>query len=306
MRNQYIRKILYQLVNEPTLIILATSWDIEEIDDPSTATDPIFLSEDDLWDDNVDSMEPADHIATELAYDFLNALSTESLQQKCLEIDEISDVEWELASVHEIPIALDRKDLKYWGKKFKWSPFESVILSMGFCPQPGLVSRLKNLYEHTAFSRSWYPFFLEFSDRYILLDATGVFEKNPTPLELIKWMKKLELIIPQKLESCVAYFQGSQSDKTASSPTTTAAPVERSSETESIINPKKLSSLLTLIHAMGSNKPYRYDQSDMKNGAIKRIETAIVDSGLDLSERTIKKGFVTLMPVFRYSAKHKR
>jgi len=130
MRNHYIRKILCQLINEPGVIILATSWDPDEIDDPNTATAPIFLSSDQQWDDSVPSMEPADHIATELIYSFLNGLRTESLRQKCDEIDMFSEEEMDPSNVLQIPIALDKSDLKYWGKKFTWSPFEAIILSI--------------------------------------------------------------------------------------------------------------------------------------------------------------------------------
>lgn len=64
---------------------------------------------------------------------------------------------------------------------------------------------------------------------------------------------------------------------------------EKVQQEDGSLNPKTNATMLTLIHAMAHAKPYRYDPENSKNGAIGRIEIAVLDTDLKLSQKTIRK-----------------
>lgn len=293
MKNHFIRKLLFHLVECEGLVFAATGWKLEEIDDSETISQPHFLALH-IFDDHeirpaelVErenyNFEAADHIVVKFLFDLLNELSLETLQSKSLEVDVLPN-ELKFAETHGVPISLASKDQKYWAKKFHWDADEAIMLSLGFSLKPELASRLEPLLHYAAFNKRYYPIITSYSERLELMSSTNAFLEKANPLELIGWMKRLEFIIPKNLERNVQHFQLPNNEhKTEKIETQNVSTDEPKPFLQS-----ERTTALKLIAAMAIGG-YKFKPQSIRNEATADILTDLNLLGFKMDPKTILK-----------------
>lgn len=293
MKNHYIRKLLFYLVECDGLVFAATGWRQEEIDNSKTVSPPHFLAPHilddpemcpiDLTDRQRYNFEQADHSMVNFLFDLLNELSLETLQSKTLEIEMLPH-ELKFAETHGVPISLATKDQKYWAKKFHWNADEAIMLSLGFSLKPELARRLGPLLYYKAFNRQYYPIIKSYGERAELMASTNAFVEKAVPLRLIRWMKRLEFIIPNNLERNVQHFQLThdelKTEKTGSQSVSTDEP-------KPFLQSERTTAL-KLIAAMAM-RGYKFKPQASRNEATSDIQSDLNFLGFEMDSKTILK-----------------
>ncbi|PHS24401.1 MAG: hypothetical protein COA85_08425 [Robiginitomaculum sp.] len=187
------------------------------------------------------------------------------------------------------PSYLSMENLDLWAKNRLWKRYEAALLSLGFIIDADnnedfenlLLENLKPTREKVSYE--YFPLFRVFQERDKLLTNSDLFADNydfhaqhkAPAISIINWFEKMEIDLPNSLADRVKYFQSQPSVVESESPET--------------LSKKERTSLLTLIYAMGKKPPFSYDPDDSRNGAISRIQSAITEAGLRMSNKTIRK-----------------
>ncbi|MBL4616922.1 MAG: hypothetical protein JKY46_04445 [Robiginitomaculum sp.] len=275
MKYFYIRKLLFSLVTEPELVEHATGWKLQEC---NTQKGLSVLDFSDSMErvEELDWYELADHRVVHFIYGLLDVLDVKTLSQKAEEVKFDSDGICKPFTTNNIPNFIADESTIYWARKPSWSIDEATLLSMGFIDSDEIFMSVTSIEKYLAYNHSYYPILKEFFARKSLFQSaieSGHIGKLNNSIEYLEWLEKIKMSYPCGLKDSIYEYRGGKSEQ----------PVNRD------LNPKECSSLLALIHAMATNKPYSYDPNDSQNGAIKRIKNAVLDAGLSLSDKTIRK-----------------
>ncbi len=226
----------------------------------------------------------ADHNAVMLTVHLLTTLDVDSLNNKSKNFIMNPDFLYGFK-----PSYLSLENLDLWAKNRLWKRYEAALLSLGFIVGADndedfknlLLDNLRPINEKVTYG--YFPLFNAFQERDRLLTNSGLFPDSyefhathkATAISIINWVEKMEIDLPDGLADRVKHFQSQLS-------------VVESKPPEAL-SKKERTSLLTLIYAMSCKSPFSYDPNDSRNGALKRIENAVINAGLTLSEKTIRK-----------------
>lgn len=303
MKYHYIRALLFSQFKSASVEQL-TGWKEAEIFDSKTAHSPTFevaMSED-------VSIRPgtANHALLTL-YSALHCLSEPTLSSKTNELLLLSNrkkwTEGDERTLAEFPSSLDRKDYSRWFDVDYWTLTEAVILSLGLRPERMVCDEME-LVEYRPDLESW--LLKEFKLRRKLLareaDRGGLKPRSKgleacDPVSSFQWLEENGFPVPVRLFLDLKEKRSLQKGTEPEDPpipemvveVTNEPAVHLADDREVELNPKERTALLKLIYAFSQSRHIRYDISKPRNGAIKRVHAHVLDAGLEISERTIKK-----------------
>ena len=286
MRHDHIHKLMFALVESPKLVMNATGVDYIELGEGKYGLAPLFLDLDSYLEKLRErksftfEFEFADHKATELQYRILESLSEETLKMKAKET-RFDGNNYVLSTPNVLSSYLSNEESLFWARKAGWSTVEATFLSLGLIYSEKFLELWDKVNNRFSYHRKLFPLLASLAERKILIESAVTYGKikNGSPTDYLDWFQKMRFSFPDRLRQLTNEIQGEVE---------TEDNISSTDQKNAQISPRKLSSLLTLIHAMGSYKGIKYDVDDTRNGAVKRIEQLILDQGLKLSERTIR------------------
>ncbi|PHS39301.1 MAG: hypothetical protein COA91_06550 [Robiginitomaculum sp.] len=216
-----------------------------------------------------------------------------------------------------------KADFSYWAKMSTWTIDEAVALTFGKDPRVVQWSRLEKIIQISSLAPLYRDRRLIFNRA---VEMGQIYNKT-IPSILIAWTKRMQVDYPTELEVSITalgiqicdwkslYENAGEVIETLERANQIKQETIQTDQSYIITLTKKISdlkeqiaafgisvnvdigstgkkersSMLALIHAMGRNKPYSYDLNESSNGAIKRMENAVLDAGLSLSDKTIRK-----------------
>ncbi|PHR62332.1 MAG: hypothetical protein COA47_04500 [Robiginitomaculum sp.] len=220
----------------------------------------------------------------------IDALEIPNAIAKNTECDEAKKVNHITAYV---PKSLMTHWVDLWAKNTQWKRYEAALLSTGFIINEGC----RDLFEKVMFENQrhvdgdftpdHFPLFQAFQNRDRLLTNSGLFtstyegdyRQKANSLEIINWIERRELDVPNWLAERVRKFQSPETESSPAKFVVSDAPLDA----------RERSTMLTLINAMAVRRPFNYNPNETRNGALKRIENATIDAGTELSDTTIRK-----------------
>lgn len=276
MSAQNIKNLLFSYVPDAKLIKEAIGWDLADrfSEEPVTAR---FLSKKATQQRTLKYSEEQ-HRIVELIFLMLGSLSDETLDGRAKSISDINHT----YKMGEFPTNLDTQEVEILAKNAQWMRYDACLLSLGFvlCPSS------RSVFFDCVYSKGniksellSLPLFKEFFILDRQLANSGVFKvekgygytsKAPSP-SITKWLRKMELPMPEGLQSRVDHFFGPEINKTSAL---------------GMINPKERSSMLILINAMAKAK-FRFKPNESLGPPKAAIDLAVRDLGLTISDRTI-------------------
>lgn len=173
-------------------------------------------------------------------------------------------------------------DYRYWLTLDTWTAEQATALSFGYNPtylkrEHCLELRGPNSFGYLSRYEKIFAKFRDSVEPYVYLE----------PVDFIQWMKYLEWDISEGLMMAYDDYQ-SKMKAVAAKDACKPSQVTGTPKSDKPLSNKERTTLLTLIYAMATKGPYKYDIENPRNGAISRIETAVLDSGVSLSQRTIR------------------
>lgn len=269
-----LKELLFQCI-DPNIVAKFTGWEKGPYDEKNPTKSSLHMEKLKKIGDNTAHPDYHELKLIEYAYCIFNSQYDETLRLKVENLPSFSRNVFE----NTFPLNLSEKNCLDWARRSIWTDEEAVCLSIGLIPTDTVIRYIKceEILPFASFTLG-----INFKDRLAKLSMAfnaGKFILSPTPIDYLDWFKKMRFTFPERLAQLTYVMQGDTESSTKTSK------LEVSS---THLKPKKLSSLLTLIHAIGASRYVNYDINDTRNGAIKRIETLILDQGLKLSERTIR------------------
>lgn len=286
MSSQVIHKLLFNLVKSERLIYDSVHWRLSDIERPELIELPTQLIPDRKRPNSGGFSNP-DRNAVLLTIRLLVALDVDSL---CNKLEQFNKDPGFIYGFKPSYLSVENQNL--WAKNTLWKRYEAALLSLGFF----IDDSCQRLFEKTLFKEpmrgydditsDYFPLFKAFRKQDKLLVNSGLFKNTAdyyysdkaSALEIVHWFERMEIALPDRFAERVKKYQVNERSE----------PITHSSDMEKI-GKKERSSMLALIHGMGSKKPYSYDPNDSQNGAINRIESALIDADVSLSDKTIRK-----------------
>ena len=285
------QKLLFLLIEHQKLIYHATRWHIGPLKDDKALPDPLRLSSVER-----DFSGPDLH-AVDAHIQLIRELDEESLQATYLGAAQIFSESQRALTPRDFPLGLSKADIRSRIRKPKMDRVEATLLSLGFLlPKAGQAGFDLLVFENRLQGRlsldlTKLPLVRAFIEREEALAASELFHSSnwqlrkdqADTLAIFLWLKKMDYRLPDGLiDLAEQYHSGSASDPASTSEKEAAG---RAKE----LNPKERTSLLQLIHALAIRKPYLFDPTNNRNGAITRIEAALEDAETPMSAKTIRK-----------------
>jgi hypothetical protein len=303
MKYHYLRALLFSQFKSASVEQL-TGWKEAEIFDSKSAHSPTFEV---AMAEHVSIRPGTANHALLTVYSALHCLSEPTLSGKANEILLLSNrrkwTEGDEKTFVEFPYTLNQVDYIRWLALDYWTVTEVVILSLGLRPERQVCDEMERI-NYRPEMESW--LLKEFKLRRKLLvreaDRGGLkpLSKGPEacdPLTSFEWLEQSGFpVTPQLFLALKEKRAPKELEEPKDTPTAehiAENPVEitpnPSNANEDELNPKERTALLKLIHAFSQSRHIRYEVSKPRNGAIKRVHNLVLDAGLDISERTIKK-----------------
>lgn len=197
----------------------------------------------------------------------------------------------------DFPFSLSRDDLRSRLRKPRMNRVEASLLSLGFLlPRSGQSGFDLFIYDNRLADRlsidlTKFPLAQAFIEREGALAASAHFSERHAMFrrdeadisKIFQWLEQMEFRLPEQLLELVNHYHVYE-------PPSASREIRKvDADQDDELNPKERSSLLQIIHALASRKPYYFDETDSRNGSLTRIEAAIADAGLSMSTKTIRK-----------------
>ncbi len=309
MRYHYVRALLFSQFNSKTIESL-TGWKEADVGRSNTATVPSFHG---ALNDGTSLRVGSTNFSALSLYSALVALSDATLSGKVLALENLISARRKnnnYKGAVEFPNFLSAADYFYWTDVHTWTLNEGILLSLGLKPEkqicldfdkisstPDMESmvlkefRLRRRLGFREAERGGFNPLLPGTESCVPLLLFNWFEDGgfPVPKDLHDYLKsggKKALNPEQGMDSKTEFDEEVNLGVTSidiQKQKPTALPIT------SPVNPKAQTAMLTIIHAFGQMRQNRYDPDDPRNGAILRIQNAIADAGLEISDRTLKK-----------------
>jgi|GEM_PF-6953172 len=289
MKSQYIKTMLFRLVQSNKLIDATTGWKSRKADGPNAKSKPHFKTQNrDLRSDVITPFTVGDVEAVRLVYEILEGLDESTLARK-LSLGLGNGSSSQNFNKDELPRHLSGSILHHWGAKQIWGVEEAAMLSLGF---PVKTSANRALYKffgsspyagYRSYSPSLFPLLEAYEERVdILKSATesGTL-KDHKAASYISIFEMLNLSEPDNLKEAVLSFEENCKTGTQDIPAVTPGLYSQQ-------NAKSQASLMILIHSMARSR-FKYEVGKSLGPAKQAIEQAVLDAGLTMSQRTIGK-----------------
>lgn len=283
-------RLLFFIINHQKTIFRATGWQVGDLKEGTKIKPARRVSGRDHRTDVPD----ADLFLVDLHLKLIQALDQNSVDQKFASAATTFKTD-NAVSKRTLPLDLSDSDIKSWARRQKMTRIEAVLLSLGFLLRDDLRSTFESLIfsrrDHGTFTRNveFFPLIEAFLERDEALARSDVFGRSheifrhqkASSLEIFEWLSRMDYTLPNGLLSAVRRYN--------SVGTQEASVVKGNFKDHEIasVNPKTLASLYTIIHAMAAKKPYSFEPGS--TAAQSKIETAILDAGLNMSPKTIRK-----------------
>jgi len=283
-------RLLFFIVNHQQTIFRATGWQVGDLKEATKIKSVRRVSGRDHRSDVPD----ADLFLVDLHLKLIQALDENSIDLK-FDSAAATLITDKAVSKRTLPLGLSDSDIKSWARRQKMTRVEAVLLSLGFLLRDDLKSTFESLIfrrrDNGTFTQNveFFPLIEAFLERDEALGRSDVFGRSheifrhqqASSLEIFDWFSRMDYTLPNGLLSAVRRYN--------SAGTQEASIVKGNSKDDDIdtANPKTLASLYTIIHAMAAMKPYSFEPGS--TAAQSKIETAILDAGLSMSPKTIRK-----------------
>lgn len=283
-------RLLFFLVHRQKAIFRATGWQIRDFSEDMKLSAPRRTYERGYRADIPD----ADIDAADLHLKLIQALDETSCDLKVADIVS-RDTSDEPVTKRTLPLSLSEDDIKSWARRQKMNRVEAVLISLGFL----LRDDLKEAFESFVFERrrhgtftknlEHFPLIEAFLERDAALGSSEVFKnahmihrhQTASTLDIFEWFNRMDYSLPDGLISAVQKYHRPNTE------TDSKQDARLTNNDIDSANPKTLASLYTMIHAMAAMKPYSFEPGS--TAAQSKIETAILDAGLNMSPKTIRK-----------------
>lgn len=267
MKLNDIRKLIFHLFRDNSLVCDATGWDIADIKNDVRANYPFFNRSP---SDDVPFYGISEFKAVEFVFRAFIDLSEESILAK---------LEYCNANVKSfktlVPAEMAFQDYKFWARKAHWVPVEAILISLGLKPTDELLDLVDAL-DNNSFKAC--KLLKEYDERLELLFAanrSGRLSEDSTPPEILKWFEKQEFSMPEGLLDAVRRFQCDEIN----------VPVQPS---ENNFSDRERETLLRLVAAMAV-RGYMFKPDAARNPATKDIQDDLELLGIGLDQKTILK-----------------
>lgn len=285
-------RLLFLLVHRQKTVFRATGWNLRDYSEAMTVSEPRRTTAHGYKSD----VSNADIDAAELHLKLIQALDEQSSDLKFNDAASNFQSDGPITK-RALPLSLSANDIKSWARRQKMNRMEAVLFSLGFL----LRDDIKDAFESFVYERRQYGTFTKTLEHYPLIEAylerdaalgaSDVFNdahmihrhQTAPSLEFFEWFERMDYPLPDDLlESIRKYHAPSRTTKAD------VTDLEANAEIETT-NPKTIASLYTMIHAMAAHKPYSFNPDERSGAAQNKIETAIMDAGLNMSPKTIRK-----------------
>lgn len=287
MRLLRIKNLTFALVTSPKLIFYATGWKRGESTEGSADTSEprrnyrARYGETDLTPE-IDCVD--------LVISILNALDDESLALKEQAMASIKEPQLFTGKRH-IPVILSQTNIDECARPRDWPRYALTLQSLGFVLNERCEKQIRStIYERIRYDTftdniSQFPLLEAFFDRDRILIDSGLFKSQHISffndrIEAVRGLRhldRLRLELPAGLLDTAEEFHGG-GDRLVEG--------EEAGSEPKPLNPKERTSMLLLINAMASAK-FKYVKGESLGAPKQAIENAILDAGLDMSQRTI-------------------
>ena len=231
---------------------------------------------------NSGNFSTSDHQAMQFTFDLLSQLSDQSIKLK-LDNNPRNNTSGET----KVPSLLSSSDITKIARNKVWTKYEAGFFACGFIISEQIKKDCEKLLYplggEPSFTIGYFPILnavLEIEKLLLKSDLFPQSQRNflhdtDDGLLIMDWFKRLELPLPKGLADKAREFHSNQDIRE-----TTDTPQVKN------LNPKERTSMLKLIYAMAKGK-FNYAEGQSLGPAKNKIHLAILDAGLDMSERTI-------------------
>ncbi len=268
MRTVYIRKLVFSLIQNDSLVQEATGWEYDDIEKDNTFTFPRLPKNEEEFEANFSKYLPLheyyEFAAVHAVFKSLSLLSTDSLCKK------IGPQKGTFS-----PTELVSSDFSFSVRKTYWEPSEAILISLGLKPEEGLQQIYSDLDDR---SLGVCGLLRAYRDRLKLFYAarkSGHLLNGWNPIEILEWLIRMEFSIPVSLPDAVHKYQG-------------LPPLNNNNVDKMELSGLEKQTLLKLIAAMAI-RGYSFNPASSRNTATKDIQSDLDFLGLSLDQKTILK-----------------
>lgn len=298
MKLNMVRNLIFSYVTSQELVREATGWKYEEKDIKGVFEDArVFETYESRKRYNL-KFGHSLHQGVQLMLHMLNGLDYDTLVNKEKQMANRHD---QLRKNH-LPLYLSRDEKLKIARKGQWQRYDAALALTGMV----LDETARKEFVKLMFNRDYngneyrpdlryFPMleaFSEFDDQ--LLNSglfpnshrTYYYDKAPT-LEIMSWVKRMEIELPHGLFETVKKFQ----DQESAIPNTKKAKANESQaacDDKMKLNVRERESLLLLVNAMAKAK-FGFLPDESFGPAIQKIDSAIRDTTASLSDKTIRR-----------------
>lgn len=287
MRLSRIKNLTFAFVASPKLVFHATGWKRGKSAEGSADTSQPRRNYNARYGET-DLTPELDCV--DLVVSILNALDDESLALKEQALASVERTQFPTGKRH-IPVILSQTNIDECARPKEWPRYALTLQSLGFVLNERCEKQIRStIYERLKYSTftdniSQFPLLEAFFDRDRILINSGLFKGQHVSffrdrieaVQGLRYLDRLRLGLPNGLLDTAEEFHGL--------PAKSAQKEDAGSEPKSL-NPKERTSMLLLINAMASAK-FKYAQGESLGSPKQAIENAILDAGLEMSQRTI-------------------
>jgi len=286
--NQF--RLLFLIIRHQKTIFRATGWQLRDYSEDWIPPKPRRTNGSGYKSDTPD----IDLFLVDLHLKLVQSLDEVSVRLKIARVASILKDKGKITK-RTLPIELSDDDISSWARRKTMTRVEAVLLSLGYL----LRDDIKDSFERLIFDRrdrgnfttnlEFFPLIEAFLERDEALGSSDVFEgehmiyrnRKASSVKIFEWFSQMDYLLPEGLLSSIQKYHANALLEVPSKEV-----LDRDGDIESA-NPKTLASLYTMIHAMAATRPYLFKTGS--TAAQSRIETAILDLGLNMSPKTIRK-----------------